>query len=47
MPFDGTIVATRSQGNPITGRVIEYVDTGVTPSHFETCPDAKTWRRPR
>jgi hypothetical protein len=47
VPFDGEIVATRSQGNPITGRVIEYVDTGVTPSHFETCPDAKTWRRPR
>jgi hypothetical protein len=45
MPFDGTIVATRTQGSPIEGRVIEYVDTTVTPSHFATCPEAKAWRR--
>ena len=45
MPFDGEIVAVRTQGSPIWERVIEYVDTTVTPSHFATCPDAKTWRR--
>lgn len=45
MPFDGETVALRTQGNPITGRVIEYVDTTVTPSHFQTCPDAADWRK--
>lgn len=45
MPFDGEIVAVRTQGSPIGNRVIEYVDTTVTPSHFATCPDAKAWRR--
>lgn len=45
MPFDGEIVVTRSQGNAVTGRVVEYVDTAVTPTHFQNCPDAATWRR--
>jgi len=47
MPFDGEIVAVRTQGSALIGdgRVIEYVDTTVTPCHFETLPDAKDWRR--
>lgn len=45
MPFDSEIVAVRTQGSPIGGRVVEFVDTSVTPSHFQTCPDAKDWRR--
>lgn len=47
IPFDGEIVVARSQGNPITGRVVEYVDTSVTATHFQTCPEANTWRRRR
>lgn len=46
-PFDGEIVAVRTQGSVIEGRVIEFVDTDVTPSHFQTCPDAEKWRRKR
>lgn len=45
IPFDGEVVAARSQGSPITGRVIEYVDTSVSPTHFQTCPDAGQWRK--
>jgi hypothetical protein len=45
IPFDGEIVSVRSQGNAITDRVIEYVNTSVTPTHWQTCPDAKDWRR--
>jgi hypothetical protein len=45
IPFDHEIVVARSQGNPITGRVIDFVDTSVTPTHFQSCPDAKGWRR--
>lgn len=45
MPFDGEIVAVRTEGSPIRGRVVEYVDTAITASHFETCPDAQDWRR--
>jgi hypothetical protein len=45
MPFNA-IVVTRTQPT-MTGRVIEYVDSTVSRSHFATCPDAKTWRRSR
>jgi hypothetical protein len=46
MPFDGEIVPLRTQGSVLEGdRVIEVVDTDVTPSHFQTCPDAKQWRK--
>jgi DNA-directed RNA polymerase subunit RPC12/RpoP len=38
IPFDGEIVAVRSQGSPLGGRVLEYVDTSVTPSHFQNLP---------
>ena len=44
-PFDAPIVAVRSQGSVLDGRVIEEVDTSVSSSHFATCPDAKDWRR--
>jgi hypothetical protein len=46
MPFDAPIVTVRTQGDILGGgRVVETVDTGVTASHFETCPDAPDWRR--
>lgn len=46
LPFDGEIVPVRTQDDLLGGgRVIEVVDTTVTPSHFETCPDATAWRR--
>jgi hypothetical protein len=44
-PFDGEIVAVRSQGSILEGRVIEDIDTSITRSHFESCPDAKDWRK--
>lgn len=47
IPFDDEIVAVRTEGSSLTDRVIEYVDTSITPTHFETCPDAETWRTHR
>lgn len=48
MPFDGDVVVVRTQGNILGGdRVVETVDTSITRTHFETCPDAKKWRRDR
>lgn len=47
-PFDGEIVAVKIEGGLLEGqRVIEHVDTSITTSHFATCPDAATHRRPR
>jgi hypothetical protein len=44
-PFDGEIVPVRMQGSILEGtRIIEDVDTAVSPSHFATCPDAAKWR---
>lgn len=45
IPFDGEIVAVRTQGSVLEGRVVEVIETTVTKVHFETCPDAKKWRR--
>ena len=47
MPFDFPIVVTQTEGNPIRdgSRIIERVDTDISPSHFATCPDAKKWSR--
>ncbi len=45
MPFDGEIVVVRTEGSPLTGTVVEYVDTDITPSHFQSCPNAADWRR--
>ena len=48
MPFDAPIVVVRTQGDVLGGgRVIETVDTTITRSHFETCPDADKHRRSR
>jgi hypothetical protein len=44
-PFN-RIVPLRA--NPVLfagARVIEEVDTASSPTHFESCPDAKEWRR--
>jgi len=45
IPFEGEIKATRTQHDLVTDRVIAYVDTAVSPTHFERCPHANTWRR--
>lgn len=45
IPFDGDIVVVRTEGSPLTGSVVEYVDTDVTPTHFQTCPQASDWRK--
>jgi hypothetical protein len=44
MPFDGEIVAVRTERERATARAILVIDTAVTTSHFATCPDASTWR---
>jgi hypothetical protein len=45
-PFNVPIVSTRTQGSMLAGeRTIEDVDTAVSSSHFQTCPQSKTWRR--
>ena len=43
MPFDGEIVAVKTEQE--TDRAVEVIDTDVTSSHFQTCPDAEKWRR--
>jgi hypothetical protein len=46
MPFDGELVTVRTQGSLLTSdRIVEVVDTDITPSHFQTCPQAQQWRR--
>jgi hypothetical protein len=44
-PFDRPIVAVRTQGSVLEGRVIEEVDTSVSATHFATCPQSKQWQR--
>jgi hypothetical protein len=44
-PFDDPIVVTRTQGNILGGRVIEEIDTTVSPTHFATCPESKQWSK--
>jgi hypothetical protein len=43
IPFDGEIVVLRSQGSPLEGRTIEYVD--AKQNHFVTCPHREQWKR--
>jgi hypothetical protein len=43
-PFDAPIRIVRSQASLVDGRVIDDVDTAVSPTHFATCPHAKAWR---
>jgi hypothetical protein len=46
MPFNPPIVATLTQGDLLRDdRVIEVIDTDITPVHFQTCPQADDWRR--
>jgi hypothetical protein len=45
MPFDGEIVAVKTEQPGIGERQIEHVDTTVNLSHFATCPDSEKWRR--
>jgi hypothetical protein len=49
MPFDFPIQPLREApgGLPlrVEGRILEQVDTQVSRSHFETCPDAPKWRK--
>lgn len=45
MPFDAPIVAVATKRHPETDEAIDVVDTTVTPSHFQTCPNAPEWRK--
>lgn len=48
MPFDGEIVVVKTQGSLLGGeRIVEFVDTAVTPTHWETCTDPERWRKKR
>jgi hypothetical protein len=44
-PFDAPIVAARTQGSILEGRVVEEIDTSVSSTHFATCPQSKAWQR--
>jgi hypothetical protein len=47
MPFD-RIVPMRTQPTLLhDARALDLLDTATSPTHFETCPDAKDWRRRR
>ena len=41
-PFDRIIPTDAAS---VGGRIVEEVDTATSPSHFQTCPDAKDWRK--
>jgi hypothetical protein len=45
MPFDGEIVAVRTEHEPGSHRLIEIVDLAVSISHFATCPNASNFRK--
>lgn len=48
MPFEGEIVVLRTQGDILGGgRVVESVDTEISPTHWERCPNASEFRRKR
>jgi hypothetical protein len=44
-PFDRPIVPVRTQGAIIGGRVVEEVDTSVSSTHFQTCPQGREWSK--
>jgi hypothetical protein len=44
MPFD-RITPTNAQLAMVGGRIVEEVETTTSPTHFQSCPDAKDWRR--
>lgn len=46
MPFNPPLVAADAQESLLTsGRIIETIDTAVSSTHFQTCPQAKDWRK--
>lgn len=47
MPFNKIVPVVAQSPLFIGARVIEEVNTTTSPVHFETCPDAKAWRRNR
>lgn len=49
IPLEGwEPVALRTQGSLLgDARIVETIDTTVSPTHWEHCPQAKDWRRPR
>jgi hypothetical protein len=44
IPFNPPITVQATTEN-FSGRRIQYIDTRVTPTHFQTCPDAEKWRK--
>jgi hypothetical protein len=46
IPFD-RIVPVRTQPHLLEDRIVEDLDTATSPTHFQSCPDAKDWRRRR
>ena len=44
-PFDGQPVYVRTEREPETNRVIGVIDTSVSPSHFSSCPDGRSWSK--
>jgi hypothetical protein len=45
MPFDRIVPLYEQSPLFIGGRVVLELDSESSPSHFQTCPDAKAWRR--
>ena len=48
MPFDGRIIVRQQdveRKDKATGRVLEEVDTDISPTHWGTCPDAAKFKR--
>jgi hypothetical protein len=44
IPFD-VLVVVRTQPALLSPRLIAFVNTVTSPTHFERCPQAKEWRR--
>ena len=47
MPVNGEVVLTRTTTDQETWRPVGTLDTGMTPSHFATCPQSAEWRQKR
>ena len=45
LPMDRAELAAGAYHFQANGRVIEFVDTSVTTSHFARCPDSDRWRK--
>jgi hypothetical protein len=46
-PFNAPLVITGTQPELFTARSVEDVDTKRSPSHFATCPHARSHRKPQ